>query len=219
MERVRYRERWVYRLLGIRDCLVPEISFYFFCLCVDETGLMMSESANFWGYGCTATDTLRIDSVSDTTLVYGAGWGATTVDCVNYYDGNFGWGKGGVSVVSMVCGAVMARMISAVIFFTVFFIFPRLKWGDGRLWVCQKSYDFYYWLTKIILTPMCPSIFVKTCRHWVARLSLARSGGRTRGAVDVLTSTFLIFIRKKSHQLLVMIKNLLHNFCGSLLSW
>ena len=41
------------------------------------------------------------------------------------------------------------------------------------------------------------------------RLSLARSSGRSRGYVGFITATFSIFGGKKSHQLLIMNKNLL----------
>ena len=51
---------------------------------------MMSESDNFGGDGCSGTDTLRTDAVSETTLRSGARWGATTVYCGVNYGGNVG---------------------------------------------------------------------------------------------------------------------------------
>ena len=62
---------------------------------------------------------------------------------------------------------------------------------------------------------VCPVIFVKTCRHWVTRLSLARSGGRSRGSVDIISAAFPTVKLKESHQILVMSNNLLQNFCSS----
>ena len=50
----------------------------------------MSESANFVGGFCDGTNTLGTDAVSYTTLVYGAGRGATTVDCGFNSDDNVG---------------------------------------------------------------------------------------------------------------------------------
>ena len=74
-----YREGWIYRILGIINCLVIERSLYdaFFC-------------ANFLGDGYAGTDTLRTDAVSETTFGYGTGWGATTVYCGFNSDGNSG---------------------------------------------------------------------------------------------------------------------------------
>ena len=69
----------------------------------------MSESAIVGGDGCAGTDTLGTDAVSETTLGAGSGWGATYVDCGVNYDGNVGWGEGGVSGVSTYFGAGMAR--------------------------------------------------------------------------------------------------------------
>ena len=56
---------------------------------------------------------------------------------------------------------------------------------------------------------MFPAIFVKICGHWVMILSLARSVGRSRGYVDIVSDAFHTFIGKESHQLLVVSKNLL----------
>ena len=47
------------------------------------------------------------------------------------------------------------------------------------------------------------------------RLSLTRSGGSSRRPVGVLPANFSIFGRKKSHQFLIMSKNLLQNLCSS----
>ena len=71
------------------------------------------------------------------------------------------------------------------------------------------------------MAPMstCLAIFVKICRHWVTRLSLARSGGMSRGRVGVLPATFLTVRKKNSHQLLVLSKNLLYYLCSSCCSW
>ena len=82
----------MYLLLGRSDCLVLERSFYDVCICADETGLMISESANFGGDGCAGTDTLGTDAVSETTLGDGARVVTATVYFgVNYY-GNLGSG-------------------------------------------------------------------------------------------------------------------------------
>ena len=58
------------------------------------------------------TDTLVNDSVSETTLGYGAGWSAKNVDCVVHSDVNIGIGGAGVSGVSMACGSGMAQLVS-----------------------------------------------------------------------------------------------------------
>ena len=50
-------------------------------LCEDDTGLMISESYNCGSDGCSGTDTLITDAVSETTLVAGTGWVAIAVDC------------------------------------------------------------------------------------------------------------------------------------------
>ena len=42
---------------------------------------MISESVNFGGDVFVGTDTLVTDAVYETTLVYGAQRGATTIDC------------------------------------------------------------------------------------------------------------------------------------------
>ena len=42
----------------------------------------------FGGDGCSRTDTLGTDAVSEATLGYGAWWGATTVDFGVNYDSN-----------------------------------------------------------------------------------------------------------------------------------
>ena len=70
----------------------------------------MTEGAIFVGDGCDGTDTLLTDEVSDTTLIAGAGWIATTVDCGFNSDGNVGGGGGGGSGVSTACGAGMERL-------------------------------------------------------------------------------------------------------------
>ena len=54
-----------------------------------------------------------------------------------------------------------------------------------------------------------PAISVKICGHLVMILSLARSVGRSRGYVDIVSDAFHTFIGKESHQLLVVSKNLL----------
>ena len=80
----------MYRLLGRFDCLVLERILYDVFLCAYNTGFMMSESANFVGGFCDGTNTLGTDAVSYTTLVYGAGRVATTVDCGFNSDDNVG---------------------------------------------------------------------------------------------------------------------------------
>ena len=46
----------------------------------------------FGGYGCSRTETIGTGVVSEATIGYGAGWGATTVDCGVNSDGNIGRG-------------------------------------------------------------------------------------------------------------------------------
>ena len=77
-------------MLRRHDCLVLERSLYDVCLCVDETGLMMSEGANLGGDGCVWTETLRTYTVSENTLGYGTGWCETNVDCGVNSDGDVG---------------------------------------------------------------------------------------------------------------------------------
>ena len=72
------------------DCLVIDPSLYDVFLCVDETGLMISESANFGGGGFSGTDTLGTDALFDTTLRSGSGWGTASVDCGVSSDSNVG---------------------------------------------------------------------------------------------------------------------------------
>ena len=55
--------------------------------------------------------------------------------------------------------------------------------------------------------------------HWTMRLSLTRSGGRSRGSVGVLTSKFSIFGGNNLHQFLILSENLLYNFCSSYCIW
>ena len=69
--------------------------------------------------------------------------------------------------------------------------------------------------TLVAATPMCPEIFIEIFRHCMMRLSLTRSGGSSRRPVGVLPANFSIFGRKKSHQFLIMSKNLLQNLCSS----
>ena len=59
-------------------------------LCADDSGLVMSESDNFGGDGCSRTDTLGNDAVSETTILDSERWGETTVDCGINYGGNMG---------------------------------------------------------------------------------------------------------------------------------
>ena len=62
--------------------------------CAYETGLVISEGVIFGGDGCSGTDNLRTDAVSETTLGAVAGWVATNIECgVNSY-GNEGLGEG-----------------------------------------------------------------------------------------------------------------------------
>ena len=60
----------MYRLLGECDCLVLQRGLYNAWLCDD-----------FGSDGCAGTANLRNNEVSETTLVAGTEWGATTVDC------------------------------------------------------------------------------------------------------------------------------------------
>ena len=57
-------------MFGEHDFLVLELSLYDVCFCVD-----------FGSDGCSGTATLGTDAVSETTLGYGAGWGARTGNC------------------------------------------------------------------------------------------------------------------------------------------
>ena len=87
----------------------------------------MSESDNFGGDSCDGNDTLRTDAVSETTLRAGSGWFATNVGCGVNSNGNVGRGEGGVSGVSIVCVAGIARLISVVIFLLDFVYCPQMK--------------------------------------------------------------------------------------------
>ena len=69
---------------------------------------MVAEGAILGGDGCDGTENLVPDTVYETTLRAGAGWGATTVDLGVNYDGNVGKGECGVSGVSKADGAGMA---------------------------------------------------------------------------------------------------------------
>ena len=53
----------------------------------------------------------------------------------------------------------------------------------------------------------------------MTRLSLARSGRRIRGSVDIVYDAFPTVCVKESHQLLVLSENLLHNFCSYCCNW
>ena len=66
--------------MGRRYFLVLDCNLYDVYLCAYVTGLMMFESANFGGGGCSGTDILRTDTVSETTLGAVVGWVATTAD-------------------------------------------------------------------------------------------------------------------------------------------
>ena len=59
--------------------MVLDRSLYDACLCAD-----------FGGDGFAGTSALRTDAVSETILVAGAGWGATTVDFGVNSDGGVG---------------------------------------------------------------------------------------------------------------------------------
>ena len=50
-------------------------------LCSYETSLVVSESEILGGGVFDGTKTLGTDAVSETTLISGADWGTTTVDC------------------------------------------------------------------------------------------------------------------------------------------
>ena len=65
--------------------------------------------------------------MSETTLRAGTGWGATTVDFGVNYNVNVGRGEGGVSGVSIVFVAGIARLISVVIFLLDFVYCPQMK--------------------------------------------------------------------------------------------
>ena len=64
---------------------------------------------------CDGNETLRTDSVSETTLRDGVGWGTTTVDHGVNYNGNVGGGEVGVSGVSKYGGTGMACLRSVTI--------------------------------------------------------------------------------------------------------
>ena len=66
---------------------------------------------------------------------------------------------------------------------------------------------------------MYPEISVKICRHWVTRFSLDRSSVMSGGCVGIILAAVLYGRLKKSHHLLVLIKNLLHNVCSSCCNW
>ena len=66
---------------------------------------------------------------------------------------------------------------------------------------------------------MCPAIFISIFSHWVMRLSLESSVGRSRGSFGVLPANFPIVSGKKSHQFLVLRENLLQNIYSSCCSW
>ena len=51
---------------------------------------MISESAIFGGDGCSGTDNLGNDVVSEKNIGAGTGWGSTTIDCGVNSDGNLG---------------------------------------------------------------------------------------------------------------------------------
>ena len=63
---------------------------YDVCLFEDDNGLVMQVNEIFGGDGCSGTDTLGTDAVSDTPIVYGAGRGTTTVNYGVNYDENVG---------------------------------------------------------------------------------------------------------------------------------
>ena len=90
VEHVWQREVCVYQLPGICHCLVLESSLYYVCLCVDETAYFLSRRENFGDDGSAATNSLRTDAVSETTLGAGTGWVATTVDFGVNFDSNVG---------------------------------------------------------------------------------------------------------------------------------
>ena len=81
----------------------------------------MTEGDIFGGDGCDGTETLRTDSVSETTIGDAIGWGAATVDCGVNFDGNVGKREGDGSGVSTSVSAGMAELRSAATFFIVFY--------------------------------------------------------------------------------------------------
>ena len=88
----------------------------------------MSESSIFLGDGCSGTETLGTDAVSEINLGYFVGLDATTVDGAVNSNVNVGWFKGGVSGVFVDFGAGMARLRSvAICFYCILCITPKLK--------------------------------------------------------------------------------------------
>ena len=106
---------------------------------------MISKGANFGENGCSGTDTFGTDTMAETKFGDGAGLGATIVDCGVNFDGNVGWGEGGMIVVSIDFGAEIAGLISFVIVFTVFCV-SLLKEIEGA--VCFGS------AMRVILSPI-----------------------------------------------------------------
>ena len=62
---------------------------------------------------------------------------------------------------------------------------------------------------------MFPAISIEIFRHWLMRLALARSDVGSRSSVVVISSSFTAVVREKFYELLVLVKYLLQNFCGS----
>ena len=83
---------------------------------------MVAEGAIFVGDVCDDIDTIRTDSLSETTLGAYVGWGETTVDCGGNSDGNVGGGDVGLSGISIAGGAVTSRLRSVSVFLITFCI-------------------------------------------------------------------------------------------------
>ena len=96
---------------------------------------MVAEGENFGGDDFYGTDTLVTDAVSETTVVYGAGWGAATVDCGVNTGGNLGGREGGGGDFSTAGGAGMARLRGSAVCFISFYVsspnYKELTVGSG----------------------------------------------------------------------------------------
>ena len=72
--------------------------------------------------GFDGTDTIRTDTVSETTLRDGSGQGATNVDCGFNYDGNVGGEEVGVGGVSTDDISGISQLRSVAICLIAFFV-------------------------------------------------------------------------------------------------
>ena len=67
----------------------------------------------------------------------------------------------------------------------------------------------------VVTTSMCPATPIEILWYWLVRLALARFGGGSRRSDVIIFTNFTTVGGEDLHELLLLGKNLLNNFCGS----